>query len=263
VTAVFILGCPRSGTSVFYKTLAQHPDVATTTNLTRRFMARFWLVRVAELFGGRHRPVEAGKLWKSFWPDGDRLATEADLTDEQRRFLEHIVAGHLRHFRKKVFLSKKPGLSMRVRWLAAALPQARFIQMVRDGRATAASILRQCRRFDVHWSAKRLWPDLLEMDYATFSGALWNRLAVSGDETLKKLDPARVLTIRYEELVERPREVFRSAASFCGLPWTAGMDALIPELSNRNGRWDGEISAEDRQRMLGQVKPGLEYFGYA
>ena len=66
--SVFIVGSPRGGTSVFFKTLARHPDFAFTTNLTRRFRANFILVRIAEILGGKHRPVEAGELWKSFWP---------------------------------------------------------------------------------------------------------------------------------------------------------------------------------------------------
>ena len=112
---VFILGSPRSGTSVLFKTLASHPSFASTTNLTRRFRANFTLVRLAELFGGTHRPVEAGELWKSFWPDNRRVRDETDLTEHHRRMLAKIVRGHVRHFRREIFLAKRPDFSMRVR----------------------------------------------------------------------------------------------------------------------------------------------------
>lgn len=263
--SVFIVGSPRSGTSVFFKTLAQHPAFATTTNLTRKFLARFWMVRIAELLGAKHRPVEAGALWKSFWPRGKRESDGNDLTEEHRRILRRIVDGHVRHFKREIFLNKRPDMSIRIKWVAAGLPESRFIHIVRDGRATANSILHQCKvRGKPHWSfiGRDMWADLREMDSATYSGAIWSRVAILADKALATLDPSRVLTVRYEEFVKDPAGILERTAGFCGITWEEEHHAFIPNLEDRNYKWKKQMTEEEQKRMLASARPGLEYFGY-
>ena len=263
--AVFIVGSPRGGTSVFFKTLAKHPDFAFTTNLSRKFRANFLLVRLAELVGRRHRPVEAGELWKSFWPNGKFERTEEHLTEHHRRILDKIVVGHIRHFRRPVFLNKRPDMVVRIRWLAAGLPSAKFIQLVRDGRATANSILQQCKkRNKPHWSyvGRGMWPDLREMDSASYSGAIWSRTTMLADKALATLDSARVHTVRYEDFVDRPVEILDGVADFCGIDWKPEHHAFIPNLENRNWKWQEQMTAEEQTLMLAQATAGLEYFDY-
>jgi hypothetical protein len=260
--ALFIVGSPRSGTSVFFKTLSAHPAFATTTNLTRRFRSRFVPVRIAELLGARHRPVEATSMWQAFWPAAERVARAEDCTEHDRAVLRRVLYGHTRHFGRPVFLAKNPGLTLRIRWLAEGMPEARFIHLVRDGRAAAASILRICRAKGKHWSIKRAWPELKGMDYASYSGALWSRLAVAGDESIAALPAERALTVRYEQFVREPHATFRRAAALAGVDWGAEGDALVPEIRNHNGAWDDQFSDDDRARILEHALPGLRHFGY-
>ena len=263
--SVFILGSPRSGTSILFKTLANHPSFACTTNLTRRFRANFTLVRIAELFGGKHRPVEAGELWNSFWPDGRKVRDEKDLTEYHRRMLEKIVWGHVRHFRRQVFLAKRPGISMRIRWLAAGLPNAKFVHVLRDGRAVANSILAKGRERGIpRWAyiGKDMWPDLAEMEPVAYCGAIWARTAMLTDRTLSTLEPERVLTLRYEDFVRRPLRIVGETAAFCGVPWGEDFEGIVQHLEDRNYKWKEQMSPEEQERMIEQARPGLDYFGY-
>lgn len=261
--ALFVLGCPRSGTSIVFKTLAAHPDVCTTTNLTRRFGARFPLVRLAERLGARHRPVEAGPLWKAIWPPGTRERMADEVTGEQREALQRLVTGHREHFGRPLFVGKRPGLTLRLRWLAAALPEARFLHVVRDGRAVANSVLRECKAANRHWSyvGRELWPDLGALDFASYSGALWSRIALTADRAAAELD-GRVHTLRYEDFVRRPREALRQVAAFAGLSWTDAHDALLPELRDRNDKWRRELDETEQRLVLSHAEPGLRHFGY-
>lgn len=262
--SVFIVGSPRSGTSVFYKTLCEHPAFAFTTNLTRRFKGRMGLVRVAELFGAKHRAVEAGALWKAFWPTGERDSDESALTDHHRVMLERMVRSHVEHFRRPVFLNKKPGNALRVRWLAAGLPNAKFVQCVRDGRAVANSILRECKKADKRWSylGRELWPELGEMDYAAFSGGIWSRLSVLGDQALATLPPERVHTVRYEDFIADPLGVLADIAAFCEIEWGPRFHDIVPRLDDRNSKWKTAMTPEEQAAMLREARPGLEHFGY-
>jgi len=262
--SLFVVGSPRSGTSVLFKTLSAHPSFACTTQLTRRFRARWLLVRIAELTGKRHRPVEAGKLWKSFWPNAKVERTEADLTEEHRRKLRRIVAGHCRHFRRPVFLAKRPDFSIRIRWLAAGLPDAKFVHIIRDGRAVARSILEQIRRRGMpRWGliGRKLWPELLEMEPAPYSGALWSRTTTLCARALATLEPDRVVTVRYEEFVADPLPVLERITALVGVTWGPEHRDLVPPLDNRNPKWR-EMNPEDREPMLEEARAALEEFGY-
>lgn len=250
---------------MFFKTLAQHPEFACTTNLTRRFRANFTLVRIAEVFGGKHRPVEAGELWNSFWPTGQKVRDEKDLTEYHRRMLEKIVRGHVRHFRRQVFLAKRPGIVMRIRWLAAGLPNAKFVHVLRDGRAVANSILMKGRERGVtRWSyiGKDMWPELAEMDSASFSGAIWARSAMLAHRTLGTLEPERVLTVRYEDLIIEPLRIMKETAAFCRVSWGREHEGIVPHLEDRNYKWKEQMSPEEQERMIEQARPGLDLFGY-
>lgn len=262
--SVFIVGSPRSGTSIFFKTLSGHPAFAFTTNLTRRFRGHFPLVRLAEWLGGRHRPVEAGALWKAFWPSGVVERTAADLTEHQRRMLRRMVVGHTRHFGRPLFLNKKPGNVLRIRWLAAGLPNAKFIHCLRDGRAVANSILRECKKADRRWSylGREMWPELAEMDYASFSGAIWSRLATTGARAATSMDSSRVLTVRYEDFIGDPLGTLATTAAFCGIPWGEQYHGMVPRLDDRNSKWKTEMTPDEQQRMLREARPGLEELGY-
>jgi len=262
--SVFIVGCPRSGTSVFFKTFSQHPAFAFTTNLTRRFRSHMGLVRIAEIFGGKHRPVEAKALWKGLWPTGVVERTEADLTEDQRRRLWHMCHEHIRHFGRPVFLNKKPGMALKVRWLAAALPGCKILHVLRDGRATANSILEQCKRADMRWSylGREMWPELGEMDYASFSGGLWSRITRTCDDACKTLPSTQVHTVRYEDFVANPADTLAEAAAFCEVDWGPEHAHLVPELGSRNDKWKRVMTPEEQELMLAQAEPSLRHFGY-
>ena len=263
--SVFIVGCPRSGTSVFFKTLAVHPEFAWTTNLTRRFGKHLGLVRLAERLGARHRPVEAGALWRQFRRRGRRELMAEELTEADRIGLERLVDDHRRHFGRPMFLSKWPGHSLRVSWLAAGLPQARFIHVVRDGRAVANSILRECRKAGTRWSymGRDLWPELESMEWPEYSGALWSRVTLICAAALERLPPERVHTVRYEDLVARPHDTLDDVAAFCGIRFGPEERAAFPTLDDRNTRWLTEMTSDEQAAMLRGAADGLVALGYA
>ena len=184
---------------------------------------------------------------------------------DQGSAYHRIVNGHTRHFRRPVFLNKRPGMVMRIRWLAAGLPNAKIIHMLRDGRAVANSILVQCkRRGKPHWSyvGKEKWPELAEMDSASYSGAIWSRVSLMVDRALADLGPERTLTIRYEDYVAEPHRVLEETAAFCGVPFGPEHHDLVPELIDQNYKWREQMTTEEQELMLAQVQEGLEHFGY-
>ena len=112
---IFIIGSPRSGTTILGQVLSTHPDIAQ------------W-----------HEPYfiwdrEAGK-------DEDDYRTPADLTETHRRFIQREFAIYHRKTGRRILVDKSPLNCLRVSFVNAVFPKAKFVHIVRDGRAATLSI---------------------------------------------------------------------------------------------------------------------------
>ena len=113
---VFLLGCARSGTSIFGEALAAHPLVTYLFELSPAWNAI----------------VEEG-------PD-HRLEGSAATPEVARRVYEEFSPG-LRGGQGEVLLEKHPKHVLRLPFLAELFPWGRFIHIVRDGRDAAGHAL--------------------------------------------------------------------------------------------------------------------------
>jgi hypothetical protein len=71
VRPIFIVGAPRSGTNIFYRTFAKHPDLAWISNITKKVPSSLWLTRIIMLYRNDHRPTEANNVWQKFAGNAD------------------------------------------------------------------------------------------------------------------------------------------------------------------------------------------------
>ena len=192
---VFLLGCARSGTSIFGEALASHPAVTY-------------------LF-------ELSPTWNSLVEEGADHRLEAAAADpELARRVYDEFSGHLRGAPGEVLLEKNPKHVLRLPFLAALFPWGRFIHIIRDGRDTAASLM--FRNRGDGWGHLQVpgWRDLLQR-YPKANhircAHQW-RIAV---ETARcdgaLLGGARYLEVCYENLVRSPLAIAGEALAFMGL----------------------------------------------
>ena len=191
---VFLLGCARSGTSIFGEALAAHP-------------------RVTYLF-------ELSPTWNSIVEEGaDHRLEGSAATAEVARQVYAELSQRLRGEPGEVLLEKNPKHVLRLPFLAELFPWARFLHIVRDGRDTAASLM--FRNRGAAWGHLQVpgWRELLErygVENHVRCAHQW-RIAV---ETARA-DGARLggnyLEVRYEDLVAGPLAVVERALAFMGL----------------------------------------------
>jgi len=220
---LFIVGCPRSGTTWVQLLLAQHPDIATAPE-TQIFayyldhLKRQW--RHEQDGPGRARHGDAGL---------SRLLSEADFLELCRRaaglVLEKIAE---KRPNAAVVAEKSPLHALEAEFIQRVFPDAYFLHVVRDPRDTAASLMSVARSWGEGWAprnsirAARLWRASVE-----------SARRVAGNE--------RYLEVRYETLRENPTEELHRIAAWLERPWdhqdveTAVQACEFSRLQKENG----------------------------
>lgn len=191
---IFIVGMHRSGTTLLERMLAGHSLIGDAGE-TSAFHAEMELaVDLAAPQGPNAETV--------------RRAREADF--------DAVARGYARRARwlsrgKPFFTEKLPQNFLNVGFIAKALPQARFLHLVRDPMDTCFSNLRQL------FSGAALY-SYDQRELAAFY-LLYRRAMAHWRSVL----PGRVLDISYERLVAEPDAVAREVALHCGVEFEPGM----------------------------------------
>jgi tetratricopeptide (TPR) repeat protein len=183
--AVFIVGMPRSGTTLAEQILASQTAVFGAGELP------FWNGAAPRYAAAR----AAGE---------DESAVLSSLAEEYLTMLRGLSADASR------VVDKMPGNFLYLGLLRAALPGARIIHLRRNPIDTCLSIYFQ------NFSAVHSYANDLE-DLAHYYGEYvrlmehWRRI----------LPPGAMLEVTYEELVDDPQTWSRRMLEFSGLPWDA------------------------------------------
>ena len=159
---LFIIGCPRSGTTWMQLLLAQHPQVATApeTQIFAYYLDHFRRQWQHEHNGpGRAHQGRAGL---------SRLLSEDEFLELCRATAEHVMAKiAARNTGAVVIAEKSPRHALEAEFIQRVFPEAMFLHVVRDPRDTAASLLAAGRDW-APWAPKsaigaaKLWQECVE-----------------------------------------------------------------------------------------------------
>lgn len=294
---VFLVGAGRSGTTLLYKLLAAHRAVGYLGNYQKRLPHWRWTPLLHRL------PACVPALKRRFWFDDEGGA----YFNQRRRWLLNLVpspseaeplyaaAGMLltpapewrpdeataRRLRQafervrrlsgtRLVLSKRTANNRRLPALQAVFPQARYIHLLRDGRAVAYSLLK------VHW-----WDDhvlywngrtprqLVDggADPVELAARNWTEEMASIEQGLRDIPPAQVLQVHYESLLAQPRRELQRMLDFMGLGgeedpafWRT-VESL--RLRPRPEAWQTRWSEAERQRVAAIQAAMLRRWGLA
>lgn len=253
---VFLLGYFRSGTSLLQSLLAGHPEILVLPGEANWFggeRAR----SLAEIHTQWIRRIVSPDGLPPFWALGRPWTGDDDLYDLfTRTFLAYAAAEPGRDLlglvaaayaactpgRPRLWAEKTPGNELRVAEILAAYPEARFVHIVRDPRATLASVV----AFNRSRRAFAPLPEAAVELGRSLDAATANTRDVGGD---------RYLVVRYEQLVGDPATETRRLAAFLGIDWNASLVApsLVANSSTSERRTQGSIHrlSVDRGSELG------------
>lgn len=271
---IFIVGMGRSGTTLLGRILAAHPSVG----FLNEPKAMWHVIRGDEDIIGSYAPPHTGRLY---------LCAEDASKDVSQR-ARALFSWYSRASRSKRVVDKYPELVFRHAFVRTIFPDARFLVAIRSPWSTFKSVAGWSDSHatkDADWWGVRdqkweiLWTqgvlhnsdnsDLVALDLARETdhhvrAALEWVVTMRDAISLANADP-HAHVVRYDELVQHPRDQIRKALDFCELPASFRTEAyastIISQQGDKNERDassshlpDALVSAiDDTQSRLGDL----------
>ena len=256
---VFVVGCPRSGTTVLYHMLLSSGNFAiyrTESNVFNLLVPRFHGMRSE---ADRKQLLDVWLRSRLFRDSG------LDAIDISFKIIGQCRSGgdFLRMLMQEV--AHKQGMA---RWadctpehllymsrIKQQIPDALFIHIIRDGRDVALSYAKQ------GWSHPLPWDRSQEINVA---GLYWKWLVQRGREQGKELSKD-YLEVRFENLIEQPSVTLLRIGSFIdhnldyGQICRAGIGSVSQPNTSFEGRSTAEFNPVGRWKTLMPVKQVTEF----
>ena len=205
---VFIVACPRSGTSLLYHMLLSSGGFAQFRTEMNVFNVLVPIYGDPAVPKNRKRMVEAWLQSKAFSVSGlDMEAIRTKLLAECRSagdFLRIVMGEVAREQRVDRWADSTPTNLLYIHEIKRALPEARVVHVIRDGRDVALSLDK------LGWSRPFPWERSKGLIAA---GLYWNWIVGKGRKLGETIKPD-YMEVRYEDLVSRPRETLADLGRF-------------------------------------------------
>lgn len=231
--APFIVGVPRSGTTLLRLMLDAHPEL-TIPPETHFIPAVIRACRKGASAGEVVEAITGHRRWADFGLDEDELRSRLAALDplEAGAAIRAFYELYAEKQAKPRWGDKTPGYATKMRRIQRALPEARFVHVVRDGRDVVLSQARKSRRPQPVGVAARRWKRRVI--------ATRNR-----SETVR-----HYLEIRFEELVTETEPTLRRVCEFIDLPFDPAMLSYHEHAVERLGEIDRDLPANRGRREL-------------
>lgn len=282
---IFIVGCPRSGTTVLASVLNRHAKIASATE------THFFNFVSKNNYDWKHFDLDAFKrlldesrisdftslikvgeeaLIQQFMNStADKSESKLEVDDFYKKQVFDILMNTLLEKRNKTrFCEKTPQHLHNVQEILRLYPKAKFIHIVRDGRDTVNSLLKMPWRPDGLVNNARFWIQYIRL----------------GQELSKQMEPYpdSFLTVKYEDLLKKPNACVKQICEFVGekfelkmledsqsdveifSPWESSWKHKSQQDldSSRVGAWSKELSVNDQVILNYLLRKPLQELGY-
>ena len=262
---VFVVGCPRSGTTWLRKLLASNPKVHSgrESNLFAWYLGS--QVRSAK----KDFKVPRGS---SKFPTGlcsyfEEAEFRAALRDYMLKLMKPMV-GSLGP--GEIFVEKTPKHAFFIPEIIDMLPQSRIVHILRDGRDVVSSLLA---------ASKKSWGSDWSPKSARQAAKLWIAHVEAVRSVSMEIPPGQFYELRYEDLGVKTEETLRDLSKFLKLEWNEKVlfDAIEKSRAQakkesgkpggfvrkaKAGSWKEDLSFSDKLSVWLVARKTLRKVGY-
>ncbi len=179
---IFIVGCPRSGTTLLRIILNSHSKVCSGEETGI-------LSYMDDLFKTRWKQLQNYNI------------TEEEFLEEVKKFFLAIHHRYCDITKKSIWVDKTPSHGKHLDFISRLFPRCKIIHIIRDGRDVAAS-------HKDKWGKKGFYSALYE----------WISY-VRGIRKFRTKLPGQYFEIKYENLVKNPEKTLKNLLDFLELEW--------------------------------------------
>lgn len=297
---IFIVGLPRSGTTVIYNLLCAHENAAYVTNSMNSFPEapcaiewlrkklnwnvrgeRFLADSIEVDFASPSEPLTFWGRWMGrdveslYWPEQNKQ----DLGPERIQTIYNDIKKILSTFGgpAKRFVLKYPVMQTELKVLQELFPDAKFIHILRDSRPAANSLIKLFRLSNQqlekikHPEIQYIVPyprveglksylDKYGPDSVECTARVWNDAV----ELVQKTAPQLVnyYEFKYEELLQNPQFEMEKIFKFCELDWPASSSEAFHKHFKGIGIVHHKNTYKDYDRITEITEPLLKKLKY-
>ena len=282
---IIVVGTGRCGSTLFHRLFSNHEQVMWLSGFAKLDPGRpqwnRWAVSAMDtpllrrLLGEKIGPYESYTLWDRYaygFSNPCRDLVRSDVSARVKKQLHQVFGAMLTRRRNRLLL-KITGWP-RMGFLNEVFEDARFIHIMRDGRAVASSLM----HIDFWrgwygpqgWRAGLLSPEdqaLWESygrSFTALAGIEWRIQMRAMDGARKQLDPRLFMEVRYEAFCEQPMETFRRVLEFAELPPSPALERAVKtaKIKSTSNRWRDDL-APGQQAILDDIlRDDLRRYGY-
>ncbi len=274
VTPVFVIGLPRSGTTLVYELLVQAFDTAF---LSRLYNYTFGLPNITarltknlsvdpapkyESYYGRIpgilSPAENYSLWKKWFPTHPVLGhyVPVGAVNEKMKVELNRLIGSMTEISGKQYVFKNVYSSLFFNLLMKVFPGARTVLVRRDLESVAASVL---KRRSEYGGTSRWWSVMPPFTRDIVGKSLLEQVAFQCVRTEQLIErhlndcaPGRCFTVQYAEVCKSPISVVNDLADWLGPSIKRRTKSVIPR------HFDYRMSRDFLERMNGRFTDLVE-----
>jgi hypothetical protein len=199
---IFVGGAPRSGTTLLQNMLDSHPQITGGPE----FLHLPDIIRLRRLM-----QPNLSKGWL------DEYCTKAQADANIKQMIDNFLLPVARNMPTAYISEKTPANINVFADLAELYPDALFIQLLRDPRAVVASMLKVGRR------ARNKGVKTQGFTRSIAEAASYLSKCYTDGMAFQTRNDARLLTIKYEDLVKNPEALTHRICTFLELPWDSRM----------------------------------------
>lgn len=191
---IFIVGAPRSGTTLMRSILDAHPNIFSPAWETGLFQYMSLMIN-GDLLKFKNKYKK------------DLILPREDYIAWVKRVSLDLITMLRQKSEKQRWAEKTPGHVHSMDFIHEVYPDAQFIHMIRRGSDVVKSLQ------NMHWAPRRI----------RWSINTWVESVQAGRSSGARLPAGHYTEIRYEELIRTPHEVLKQLCDYLGEPFAEQM----------------------------------------